>query len=687
MLRILPLIIFSLPAFAAEPGKDRQGDPLPEGAIARLGTERFRNLDFYSGVHLLPDGKTLCAMSRSVNTLIDITTGMPNGTVPAPKGGYPQTAHVISNDGTMAATSKYDGIDVWNFKSGAKILEIKRPLYSSDNTLSFSADGKYLAIGGQIDDKVKEKGVHAVVWDLGTKTEIASVKVAQNTRCYVALSADGKTLATWGYHNEPNQSYDKYDAEKDPNRLVQFWNVADGKEQSNGRVNGNIAAVAISPDGKTVAASPGNGEIQMWNAATGQRNKTLIGRSRMGQTLHYSPDGATRAASADDASVQLFDAASGRSKSITAAPISAEFTRLRSLRFTGPDKAIALVPHGGSAVIWEIPSGKRLSTVGGHHEGIASIGFSSDGKEILTASGNGTILRWNAKGEELGPLALKLPGSNAPAPRSSGTALFPGGKVLTCNTGNDVCVYELPSGVQKCALPADGAYSNRTLMNAARTKAVLILTPGYSNAKDKPKPYRLIAFDLDAGLKGETLALPPGEYLATALSPDGLTLMSVRRVLAEKGEPDTILTSIDAANGKVNAEAPVKVGFGTPFIVFANDGKSFLLHKGDSGVAVLDTMTLRSERELKGDARGNAVAAPVFSPDGTRVAVATGGGYGSGTATIEVFDYASGRRTHKFQGHSQAVAGIAFSPDGQTLATGSLDTTGLLWDVKKPAKE
>jgi len=687
MLRILPFIVFSLPAIAAEPGKDRQGDPLPEGAIVRLGTERFRNLDFYSGMHLLPDGKTLCAMSRSVNTLIDLTTGLPTGTVPVPKGSYPQTAHVLSADGTMAATSKYDGIDVWNFKTGAKILEIKRPLYSSDNTLSFSADGKYLAIGGQIDEKQKEKGVLAAVWDLSTKKEIASIKVAQNTRSWVALSADGKTLVTWGYHNEPNQSYDKYDAEMDPNRVVQFWNVANAKELASGRVNGNIAAVAISPDGKTVAASPGNGEIQLWNTATGERIKTLIGRSRIGQTLQFSPNGATLAASADDAAVQLFDATSGRSKSITASPVTAEFTRLRSLRFTGPDKAIALVPHGGTAVIWEIPSGKCLSTEGGHHEAIASIGFSQDGKEILSASANGSILRWNTKGEELGPLILKLPGSNTPAPRSPNILLLPGGRVLTCNTGNDVCVYELPSGVQKCALPSDGAYSNRTLMNAARTKAVLILPPGYSNTKDKPKPYRMIAFDIEAGLKGEPMPLPPGEYLATMLSPDGLTLMAVRRVIAEKGEPDTILASIDAGTGKVNAEAPVKVGFGTPYIVFANDGKTFLLHKGDSGATVIDSTTLRSERELKGEVRGSAAAAPVFSPDGTRVVIASGGGFGSGIATIEVFDYISGQRIHKFQGHSQSVACMAFSPDGNTLASGSLDTTGLLWNLKKPAKE
>jgi len=688
MFRTVPLVILLAgSAFAADPSKDALGDALPPGAIARFGTERFRNLDFYSGLQLLPDGKSFCAMLQSNNTIFDASTGLPTSKVPAARGSYSQMAHALSADGSTAATSKYDGIDVWNFASGAKILEIKRRLYSSENTLSLSADGKFLAIGGLLDDKAKEKGVVASVWDLEKKKEIAGVKVAQNSRCYTALSGNGQTLATWGYHSEPNQNFDKYDPDTDPNRLVQIWNVGNSKELAGVRVNGNIAAVAVSPDGNTVAASPGNGEIHIWDAQTGKRKWNLIGRSRMGHTLTFSPDGKTLAASSDDASVQLFDTATGKSKSITACPVTSEYVRIRSLKFNGPDRAIALISYGSTALVWEIPSGKQLSPAGGHHEGIAAIGFNDGGKEILTATATGTILRWNRAGEELGPFALKLPGSNASAPRSSNIAIFPGGKLLTCNTGNDVCVYELPSGVQKCALPSDGSYANRTLLNAAHDRAVLIIPPGYSNNKDKPKPYRMIPFDLAAGTKGDAIALPPGEHMVTSLSPDGRTIIGIRRVIPEKGEPDTLLMSMDAETGKVNAEAPVKIGFGGSSIVFASDGKTFVLVKGDGAAAVYDSSTFHSERELKGDSRGNSIAPPVFSPNGQLVAIATGGSYGGGTAVIEVFDFASGKRLYKFAGHSQAVAAMAFSPEGKTLATGSLDTTALLWDLSAPAKE
>src|SRR5437764_896624 len=62
------LSLAATPVGAAQPGHDFQGDPLPEGALARMGTTRLRHDDFVSHVVYSPNGKFLASLSHD-NTL------------------------------------------------------------------------------------------------------------------------------------------------------------------------------------------------------------------------------------------------------------------------------------------------------------------------------------------------------------------------------------------------------------------------------------------------------------------------------------------------------------------------------------------------------------------------------------------------------------------------------------------
>ncbi len=68
------------------------------------------------------------------------------------------------------------------------------------------------------------------------------------------------------------------------------------------------------------------------------------------------------------------------------------------------------------------------------------------------------------------------------------------------------------------------------------------------------------------------------------------------------------------------------------------------------------------------------VSALTFAPDGTRLAVGFGAGVG-------VWDAATGRPVHTFDGHKRTVAALAFSPDGRLLLTGGRDGVVKLWDL------
>ena len=64
-----------------------------------------------------------------------------------------------------------------------------------------------------------------------------------------------------------------------------------------------------------------------------------------------------------------------------------------------------------------------------------------------------------------------------------------------------------------------------------------------------------------------------------------------------------------------------------------------------------------------------------FPPDGQTLATA------SGDKTIRLWDVAAGREKHTLKGHTGWVWSVSYSPDGQTLASGSQDGTVRLWDV------
>ncbi len=69
------------------------------------------------------------------------------------------------------------------------------------------------------------------------------------------------------------------------------------------------------------------------------------------------------------------------------------------------------------------------------------------------------------------------------------------------------------------------------------------------------------------------------------------------------------------------------------------------------------------------------VMAVAFSPDGQMLAT------GSGDATIRLWDPSSGKLLQTLEGHGGNVTCVAFSPDGRILASGSEDKTIRIWGV------
>ncbi|MFL5339373.1 MAG: sigma-70 family RNA polymerase sigma factor [Gemmataceae bacterium] len=218
------------------------------------------------------------------------------------------------------------------------------------------------------------------IWDLSTGRERYSFDPGKTMT--MAASPDGKWLVTTG--RKPT---------------FRVWDPATGMElRSFGGADRYFSEIAISPDGKFIAAIPSNEDpLQLWDVAAGKMLREIGPCGDKFSHLAYSPDGKAVARCNDDGIIRLFDPDTGHElrqfgrvmKSVE------DHANIQMIAFSPDGRLIAGAYSDGSVRVWEAATGRVFTQFTGHRAGILAVAFSPDGKQLTSSSADRSILVWN----------------------------------------------------------------------------------------------------------------------------------------------------------------------------------------------------------------------------------------------------------------------------------------------------
>lgn len=492
----------------------------------------------------------------------------------------------------------------------------------------------------------------ATLWDVATQKTLAVVKVEQNRACRVAVSADGKVLATGGSHRTKNA---KPFGERDPNdpgNTVQIWDTT-GKERTRVTIPSDRSLdfqteFALNPNGSVLVTWRGL-SIVVWDAVKGTKIRELNRPDGLIDRLAFSPDGKTIAArvggavawwSADDGRVLGVNERGEWPPNWSARDRPAPPPLLRK-----PVESVA-VPAGRNEIVvlragaverYAADTGKPIGTVTLRHHGAAVAG----GKHTLTPDA-ARVLRTDIVGPTVHDAA-------------DGKQLF-----------------RIGSAVGYPGVLSDDGSTVIGVRDDAKLKRT-----------------RVTLTDVTAGTPVAEFGTPlldTGGKTPAAVSPDHSRFFGVVTTWAPF-PPKSEIGAWNTHTGKPVGEAiPITdgVGFSGASLTAAPDNTTAVVVRPGTQPVLVDTAAGKTTYlgEKPGPNDQHPSTAAVFTREGKKFAIGTGSATVSDPGGgVRVYDWPTGKLVAEFTGHRGPVTCVCFTPDGKRVVTGSADSTVLVWEL------
>lgn len=448
---------------------------------------------------------------------------------------------------------------------------------------------------------------------------------------------------------------------------------------------GSLEAMAVSPD-DCFLLTGGNGGVFLWELATGELVRSYGGFDGFVDALAFSPDGKKVLAGGADV-----------------------------VRGTVPEE----IPWGGNQTVsdfravtrvWDLDTGELLRTF----EGAGSVGFSPDGKLVITSdgvarvnfvfamlgfirtfsSGRGDYRLWDVKTGELRQ-SFERPSAAADASddlRKAPFAFSPDGTQFLApgrsdRAGTPVCLWDAATGELRASFPG---HRDAPAFVAFSADGSQVITAVVESSPELPTIIRW--WDTQSGSLLRVLSLESDRLYGrgqVAISPDGSRLLRVGLSSAEPPPtelegPRPVVELLDAETGRLLSmfaghasgdweNKPIHL------LSFSSGGTMVFSAGSDQTVRAWNVASGPAARVI--DAHGQWPRFFVFSWDGKLALTRDGhSGWYTAPGVARLWQVRTGTLLHTFGGDSQVLRTGAFSRDGRRVLVGGR-TVAELWDL------
>lgn len=641
----LPVIFLTMSSSASlcrsdEPRKppteaklDVHGDPLPFGAVHRLGTVRFRHGFVTGRMVISPDGKVIATGGRFPGLrLWEASSGRPLHQPVFPFGVY---GIAFSPDSKSLLTSA--PISLLDVATGKETRRYAGN--GGQDVLAYSPDGKMFAADNG------DNGID--LFNAATGTRLRRFRGHTSYIISLAFSPCGKTLAS--------ASNDK---------TARLWDVASGKELRRFEERGAVHTVAFSPNGKLLAWAGDEGLIRLWQVDSTESPQRWESFTGVVYRLAFSPDGKSIAVGGNDGTLSIRE-------------VDGWKLRRRWAAHVHPVASVGYLPDGqtlassggqdGAVRLWNAATGQALHARSGHTARIEALRFTANGSTLRSFGRDLRVLEWDLKtGKETRLLLERLPDFPARA-WPSGMAVSRDSNMLALGGWYD-SIGKTVNEVHFCDLRT-GKHAGLIKADKGLTRQIALSPDGQLLATNSPDSIQL--WDVRSGKKLADLKTSHKLTSTLAFSPSGKTLASAGDDGTVRLWDTVTRKTIRQFNHTVYAS------------LLYSDDERFLAATGEP-IQIWDLASGNLHRQLPG---GDGFAVIAWSPTGRYLAAAElqsvprPDGYDQYLGRTLVWELASAKVAHQLADIDGVNLSLAFTPDGRGLVTGAADSVIHIWDM------